>query len=390
MAAKLGSVSSLLMKRIQMVDLEGQTARIRPQLDEAIARVLDSSKYIGGEEVSLFAKELSEELDDAFVIPCANGTDALQIALMSLGIGPGDEVIVPTFTFISPVEVIALLGAKPILVDVYPDSFNIDCESVEGAITDRTKAIVAVHLFGQCADMGKLMSIAEKHNLPIVEDTAQSLTSIYCDEHGLSGKAGTIGAIGTTSFFPSKNLGCFGDGGAIITRSEELASECRTITNHGSKVRYNHSSVGINSRLDALQATILRVKLRELEDYNSKRREAALRYDNLLEGFDGVEIPHRNKRSSHVFHQYTVKLQGANNAQIQSELVAENIPTAIYYPTPIHLQPAYSSLGYSKGNFPISEKLSKTVLSLPMHTELSAAQQEHIVDRLKAAITKWT
>ena len=390
MAAKLGSVSSLLMKRIQMVDLEGQTARIRPQLDEAIARVLDSSKYIGGEEVSLFAKELSEELDDAFVIPCANGTDALQIALMSLGIGPGDEVIVPTFTFISPVEVIALLGAKPILVDVYPDSFNIDCESVEGAITDRTKAIVAVHLFGQCADMGKLMSIAEKHNLPIVEDTAQSLTSIYCDEHGLSGKAGTIGAIGTTSFFPSKNLGCFGDGGAIITRSEELASECRTITNHGSKVRYNHSSVGINSRLDALQATILRVKLRELEDYNSKRREAALRYDNLLEGFDGVEIPHRNKRSSHVFHQYTVKLQGANNAQIQNELATEDIPVAIYYPTPIHLQPAYLSLGYSEGNFQVSEKLSKIVLSLPMHTELSAAQQEHIVDRLKAAITKWT
>ncbi len=390
MAAKLGSVSSLLMKRIQMVDLEGQTARIRPQIDETIARVLDSSKYIGGEEVSSFAKELSEDLDDAFVIPCANGTDALQIALMSLGIGPGDDVIVPTFTFISPVEVITLLGANPVLVDVYPDSFNIDCEAVEEAITDRTKAIVSVHLFGQCANMGKLMSIAEKHNQPIVEDTAQSLTSIYCDEHGLSGKAGTIGTIGTTSFFPSKNLGCFGDGGAIITRSEELASEFRTITNHGSKVRYNHSSLGVNSRLDALQAAILRVKLRELEDYNKRRREAALRYDNLLEGCDGVEIPQRNKRSSHVFHQYTVKLQGANNAQIQSELAADDIPVAIYYPTPIHLQPAYSSLGYSEGNFPVSEKLSKTVLSLPMHTELSAAQQEHIVDRLKAAITKWT
>ncbi len=373
-----------------MVDLEGQTARIRPKIDEEIARVLDSSKYIGGEEVRLFAKELSEELDEAFVIPCANGTDALQIALMSLGIGPGDEVIVPTFTFISPVEVIVLLGAKPVFVDVYPDSFNIDCEAVEEAITDRTKVIVAVHLFGQCADMGKVMSIAEKHNIPIVEDTAQSLTSIYCDEHGLSGKAGTIGTIGTTSFFPSKNLGCFGDGGAVITRSEELASECRTITNHGSMVRYNHSSVGVNSRLDALQAVILRVKLRELEDYNKRRKEAALRYDNLLEGFDGVRMPQRHKRSSHVFHQYTVKLQGTNNTQIQRELAEEDIPVAIYYPTPIHLQPAYSSLGYSEGDFPVSEKLSKTVLSLPMHTELSAEQQEHIVDRLKAAITKWT
>ena len=374
-----------------MVDLEGQTARIRPQIDEAIARVLDSSRYIGGDEVSSFEEELGSELDGAFVTSCANGTDALQIALMALGVGAGDEVIVPTFTFISPVEVVAVLGAKPVLVDVYPDTFNIDCEAVEAAITDRTKAIIAVHLFGQCADMGKLCAIAKKHDLKLIEDTAQALTSIYCDEKGLSGKAGTLGHIGTTSFFPSKNLGCFGDGGALITHSHDLACECETITNHGSDIKYSHFEVGMNSRLDAIQAAILRVKLKNLKEYNAARREAAARYDTLLEGTTGLTIPHRHQSSSHVFHQYTIQIDPfyTDNETIQKELMKADIPTAIYYPTPIHLQDGYNWLDYREGDFPVSEKLSKTVLSLPMHTELSAEQQEYIAERLKAAIKKW-
>tara|TARA_Y100000589_G_scaffold332345_1_gene392140 strand:+ start:2755 stop:3933 length:1179 start_codon:yes stop_codon:yes gene_type:complete len=391
MVAKLGSVSSLLMKRIQMVDLEGQTASIRPQIDEAIARVLDSSRYIGGEEVMSFENELSTELDGAFVTSCANGTDALQIALMALGVETDDEIIVPAFTFISPVEVIALLGAKPVLVDVYPDTFNIDCEAVESAITDRTKAVIAVHLFGQCADMGKLCSIAKKHDIKLIEDTAQAISSIYCDEKNMSGKAGTIGDIGTTSFFPSKNLGCFGDGGAIITTSETLAQSCQTICNHGSEIRYSHSEVGVNSRLDSIQAAILRVKLKNLKDYNQARRQAAARYDSLLESIPGITVPHRNKRSSHVFHQYTIQIDPSitDNKSIKEELQLADIPSAIYYPAPIHEQKAYNLLDYKEGDFPVSEKLSKTVLSLPMHTELSAEQQEYIADRLKEAIKKW-
>ena len=374
-----------------MVDLEAQTARIRPEIDRAIARVLDSSKFIGGDEVNAFSKELGEQLDGAFVIPCANGTDALQIALMANGIGPGDEVIVPSFTFISPAEVIAVLGAQPVLVDVYPDTFNIDCEAVEAAITARTKAIIPVHLFGQCADMGKLMKIAKKHKLALIEDTAQSLMSIYCDAEGLSGKAGTFWSCGTTSFFPSKNLGCFGDGGAIITRSVDFASLLENIANHGSESKYDHECVGVNSRLDALQAAILRVKLKHLKEYNKARLEAANRYDELLKDVVGITIPFRDPRSSHVFHQYTIKIDPfyTSNKEIQAELKKSDVPTAIYYPTPIHLQKGYSWVDNRKGDFPVSEKLSQTVLSLPMHTELSAEQQEYIVERLIAAIKKW-
>jgi UDP-2-acetamido-2-deoxy-ribo-hexuluronate aminotransferase len=379
------------MKRIQMVDLEAQTARIRPEIDRAIARVLDSSKFIGGDEVNAFSEELGEQLDGAFVTTCANGTDALQIALMAMGVGPGDEVIVPTFTFISPVEVIALLGAKPVLVDVYPDTFNIDCEAVEAAITDRTKVVLPVHLFGQCADMGKLLKIVKKHDLHILEDTAQSLMSIYCDNEGLSGKAGTFWGCGTTSFFPSKNLGCFGDGGAIITHSLDFASLLETIANHGSDFKYEHECVGVNSRLDAVQAAILRVKLKHLKEYNKARLEAANRYDELLKNVVGVTIPFRDARSSHVFHQYTVTIDPfyTSNEKVQTELKLADIPTAIYYPTPIHLQKGYGWLDYRKGDFPVSEKLSQTVLSLPMHTELSAEQQEYIVERLKATLAKW-
>ena len=391
MIAKLGSVSSLLMKRIQMVDLEGQTAKIRAEIDAAIAGVIDSSRYIGGDVVHSFSEELKEMLDGTFVTTCGNGTDALQIALMALGIGPGDEVIVPTFTFISTVEVIAVLGATPVLVDVYPDTFNIDCEAVESAVTDRTKAVIAVHLFGQCAHMGKLISISKKHDIHLIEDAAQALMSIYCDENGISGKAGNIGTIGTTSFFPSKNLGCFGDGGAIICANHDLVSECETIANHGSDIKYHHYEVGMNSRLDAIQAAILKVKLKYLKEYNSARLQAACRYDELLKDAVGITIPHRDPRSSHIFHQYTIKIDPfyTDNVQIQKELQKSGIPTAIYYPTPIHLQPGYNWLDYREGDFPVSEKLSKTVLSLPMHTELSAEQQEFIAESLIAAIKKW-
>ena len=402
MLAKVGSVSSLSMERIQMVDLKGLTARIRPELDEAISRVVDSGIFIGGEEVYEFSNELADELNDGnlddemFVVPCANGTDALQIALMALGVGAGDEVITPTFTFISTVEVIALLGAKPVLVDVNPDTFNIDCAAVEAAITDLTKAIIPVHLFGQCADMGRLIEISDKHNIHLVEDTAQSLMSIYCDENGVSGKAGTFGVCGTTSFFPSKNLGCMGDGGAIFTRSGDLAKLLRSIATHGSLNKYSHEEIGVNSRLDAMQAAILRVKLKQLKQYNRARLEAANRYDELLKDVEWVDIPFRDPRSSHVFNQYTIKLNSkscSTNNEIQKLLKADGIPTGIYYPTPIHLQPAYICYGYAKGDFPVSEKLSQMVLSLPMHTELCEEQQEHIIKRLIAAIEKcnpWT
>ena len=402
MIAKVGSVSSLSMERIQMVDLKGLTARIRPELDEAISRVVDSGIFIGGEEVYEFSNELADELNDGnlddemFVVPCANGTDALQIALMALGVGAGDEVITPTFTFISTVEVIALLGAKPVLVDVNPDTFNIDCAAVEAAITDLTKAIIPVHLFGQCADMGRLIEISDKHNIHLVEDTAQSLMSIYCDENGVSGKAGTFGVCGTTSFFPSKNLGCMGDGGAIFTRSGDLAKLLRSIATHGSLNKYSHEEIGVNSRLDAMQAAILRVKLKQLKQYNRARLEAANRYDELLKDVEWVDIPFRDPRSSHVFNQYTIKLNSkscSTNNEIQKLLKADGIPTGIYYPTPIHLQPAYICYGYAKGDFPVSEKLSQMVLSLPMHTELCEEQQEHIIKRLIAAIEKcnqWT
>ena len=400
MLAKVGSVSSLSMERIQMVDLKGLTARIRPELDEAISRVVDSGIFIGGEEVEKFSEELGEVLGedqaDVFVVPCANGTDALQIALMALGVGAGDEVITPTFTFISTVEVISLLGAKPVLVDINPDTFNIDCEAAEAAITDLTKAIIPVHLFGQCADMGRLMEISKKHDIPLVEDTAQSLSSISCDENGVSGKAGTFGVCGTTSFFPSKNLGCMGDGGAIFTSSKDFASLLKTIATHGSQVKYEHNEIGVNSRLDAMQAAILRVKLEHLKNYNRARVEAANRYDDLLKDVEWVDIPVRDTRSTHVFNQYTIKLNSRSsciNKEIQMLLKVDGIPSGIYYPTPIHLQPAYLCYGYLEGDFPVSEKLSQMVLSLPMHTELCAEQQEHIIKRLIAAIEKcnqWT
>jgi dTDP-4-amino-4,6-dideoxygalactose transaminase len=381
------------MEDIKMVDLTGMMNRIRPELDSAINRVLNSERFIGGVEVEEFSNELKAALvnrekggEEAFIIPCANGTDALQIALMALGIGPGDEVIAPAFTFISTVEVIALLGAKPVLVDVHADTFNIDCLAVENAISKNTKAIVPVHLFGQCADMGGLMDISNKTGIPIVEDTAQSLLSTYCDDKGLSGRAGLFGAFGTTSFFPSKNLGCMGDGGALFTRDKKLAQIAKSIVNHGGSVRYQHDIVGMNSRLDSLQAAILRVKLPHLNTYISQRQKAASIYDELLKNVEEVEIPVRDDNSTHVFHQYTIQIADDIRDDIVRGLAEDRIPTGVYYPKGVHEQKAFEGLGYKTGEFPITEKLSKTVLSLPMHTELSSSQQNYIVERLVSRI----
>ena len=377
-----------------MVDLNGLMNRIRPELDVAIKRVLDSGRFIGGEEVEGFSKELKSALclhegktmeglsEDVFIVPCANGTDALQIALMALGIGPGDEVITPAFTFISTVEVIALLGAKAVLVDVQADTFNIDCREVEKAITEKTKAIIPVHLFGQCADMGALMAISNKTGVPIIEDTAQSLLTTYCDDQGMSGRAGLFGAFGTTSFFPSKNLGCIGDGGALFTRDKTLAQTAKSIANHGGSKRYQHDRVGLNSRLDALQAAVLRVKLPHLNSHISQRQNAAAIYDDLLKNVEGVVVPARDGKSSHVFNQYTIKLEDEIRDELAQGLAEDGVPTGVYYPKGIHEQKAFEGLGYKTGAFPITEKLSKTVLSLPMHTELSSAQQKYIVARL--------
>ena len=382
------------MEGIKMVDLNGLMNRIRPELDVAIKRVLDSGRFIGGEEVEGFSKELKSALclhegktmeglsEDVFIVPCANGTDALQIALMALGIGPGDEVITPAFTFISTVEVIALLGAKAVLVDVQADTFNIDCREVEKAITEKTKAIIPVHLFGQCADMGALMAISNKTGVPIIEDTAQSLLTTYCDDQGMSGRAGLFGAFGTTSFFPSKNLGCLGDGGALFTRDKKLAQTAKSIANHGGSKRYQHDRVGLNSRLDALQAAVLRVKLPHLNSHISQRQNAAATYDNLLQNVEGVVVPARDEKSSHVFNQYTIKLEDEIRDELARGLAEDGVPTGVYYPKGIHEQKAFEGLGYKTGAFPITEKLSKTVLSLPMHTELSSAQQKYIVARL--------
>jgi UDP-2-acetamido-2-deoxy-ribo-hexuluronate aminotransferase len=382
------------MEGIKMVDLNGLMNRIRPELDVAIKRVLDSGRFIGGEEVEGFSKELKSALclhegktmeglsDDVFIVPCANGTDALQIALMALGIGPGDEVITPAFTFISTVEVIALLGAKAVLVDVQADTFNIDCREVEKAITEKTKAIIPVHLFGQCADMGALMAISNKTGVPIIEDTAQSLLTTYCDDQGMSGRAGLFGAFGTTSFFPSKNLGCIGDGGALFTRDKKLAQTAKSIANHGGSKRYQHDRVGLNSRLDALQAAVLRVKLPHLNSHISQRQNAAAIYDDLLQHVEGVVVPARDEKSSHVFNQYTIKLEDEIRDELARGLAEDGVPTGVYYPKGIHEQKAFEGLGYKTGAFPITEKLSKTVLSLPMHTELSSAQQKYIVARL--------
>lgn len=366
------------MREIQMVDLKTQYDKIGAEVDEAIRSVLKSSAFIKGPEVKLFEEELQKYLGVQHVISCANGTDALQIAMMTLGLKPGDEVITTNFTFIATVEVVALLGLKPVLVEPGDGSFNISPEAIQKAITPKTKAIVPVHLFGQCSDMEEIMKIAAKHNLFVIEDAAQATGADYLFSNGSIKKAGTIGQIGTASFFPSKNLGCYGDGGALYTNDENLATRIRSISNHGMKVRYYHDDIGVNSRLDTIQAAILRIKLKNLNIYNNARRAAAGFYDEALSLCREIKIPERVNFSSHIFHQYTIKILNGKRQELKVYLESKKIPSMIYYPVPLHMQKAFSYLGYRNGDFPVTEKLCSEVISLPMHPDLDREQLEYI------------
>ena len=367
------------VKKIQMVDLIGQYEKIQPEIDKAILDVVRSSAYINGPEVKTFATELQTYLGVKHVIPCANGTDALQIAMMAMDLKPGDEVITADFTYAATAEVIGLLGLKPVLVDVYPDTFTINIEELKKAITPKTKAIVPVHLFGQCAEMDELMKLAKEHGFYIFEDVAQAIGADYTYPDGKKVKAGTIGHIGCTSFFPSKNLGCYGDGGAMFTNDDEIAKKLKMIANHGQSVQYYHDVIGVNSRLDSIQAAILRVKLRHLDEYASARQKVAAYYDKAFANQLKIQIPVRSKHSTHVFHQYTLVLKGADRNKLKEHLATKEIPAMIYYPVPLHMQKAYKDSRYKEGAFPVTENLCKSVISLPIHTEMNEETQSYIV-----------
>jgi len=366
------------MTKIQMVDLRSQYLKIKEEVDRGILDVIDSSAFIGGPVVKDFSTSLEKYLDVKHVIPCANGTDALQIALMALGLEHGDEVITANFTFAATVEVIALLGLKQVLVDVDIKSFNIDPEQVRKAITPKTKAIIPVHLFGQCAPMSEIMEIAEEFNLLVVEDTAQAIGADYIGNDGSKSKAGTIGDFGTTSFFPSKNLGCYGDGGALFTNNDDLAEKTRVIVNHGMKVRYYHDEIGVNSRLDSVQAAVLNAKLKYLDAYIQSRQKAGAFYDEKFKDSEFFEIPERMDYSNHVFHQYTVKTKGIDRFGLQKYLNEKDIPAMVYYPVPLHRQKAYERDNFNDDQYPVTMDLCERVISLPMHTELSEEQLNYI------------
>ena len=376
------------MKQLQMVDLKTQYQRIKPEIDAAIQGVIDSCQFVKGGEVKTFEAELAQYLGVKHVIGCGNGTDALQVALMALGLKPGDEVITTDFTFIATVEVIALLGLTPVLVDVDEQTFNIDIEAVKRAITPRTKAIVPVHLFGQCANMEPLLQLADKHGLYVVEDTAQGLGAEYRFSSGTVRKAGTMGTIGCTSFFPSKNLGCYGDGGALFTNDDELAEQIRSLTNHGMKVRYHHDMIGVNSRLDTIQAAILRVKLPHLDEYNRARLAAAKKYNAALSDIDGLETPVTAAFTTHIFHQYTLKVKNGQRDALKKHLDEQGIPNMVYYPIPLHRQKAFEPYVTENDSFPVSETICSEVLSLPMHTELDDEQIERITLAVRSFFEK--
>lgn len=365
-----------------MVDLKTQYLKIRQEIDSAINSVLDSTAFIKGPEIKLFEEELQQYLGVKHVISCGNGTDALQITMMSLGLKPGDEVITTDFTFIATLETVALLGLKPVIVDPDYGSFNITAGKIRSAITSKTRAIVPVHLFGQCADMESILNIAKEHNLYVIEDAAQATGADYFFSDGSSRKAGTIGIAGTTSFFPSKNLGCYGDGGAIYTNDDDLAAKLRSIANHGMKVRYHYNDIGINSRLDTIQAAILRVKLRHLNSFNAAREAAAGFYDRALSKCSGIVLPERKPYSSHIFHQYTIKVRNGKRDSLREYLNGKHIPSMVYYPGPLHLQEAYRYLGYGENDFQVTHTLCNEVLSLPMHTELEEDQLNYITGNI--------
>jgi dTDP-4-amino-4,6-dideoxygalactose transaminase len=371
------------MKKIQMVDLVSQYEKIKPSIDKAIQDVIQHAHFINGPAVTRFQTDLQEYLSVKHVIPCANGTDALQIAMMALGLKPGDEVITPSFTYIATTEVIALLGLTPVFVEVDPRTFCIDAEAIEAAITPKTKAIVPVHLYGQAANMNAVMEIAEKHHLFVIEDNAQSIGSDYHLSNGKKVKTGTIGDIGCTSFFPSKNLGCYGDGGALCTNNDDLARKIKMIANHGQQQKYVHEVIGCNSRLDSIQAAILEVKLRQLDNYVDARREVAERYDEAFASIPGVQIPFRANDSKHVFHQYTLVLEKVNRNSFQEHLSENEIPSMIYYPIPAHKQKMFAAFGSGNTDLPTTDWLTERVISLPIHTEMDEEQQDYIIETVK-------
>jgi len=375
------------MRKIQMVDLVSQYEKIQPEIDKAVLDVIRSSAYINGPEVKAFQADLESYLGVKHVVPCANGTDALQITMMALGFQPGDEVITASFTYVATAEVIALLKLKPVLVDVNPETFTLDPKAVEAAITARTVAIVPVHLFGQCADMDAIMEIAKRKKLFVIEDVAQAIGADYRSKDGTVKKAGTIGTAGCTSFFPSKNLGCYGDGGAIFTDDEALAKKIRMIANHGQSVLYYHDEVGVNSRLDSIQAAILRIKLRHLDEYAKARIRVADYYDRAFAGNAKVVTPKRNSQSDHVFHQYTLILKHADRNKLREFLAGKNIPAMIYYPVPLHLQKAYRDTRYREGDFPVTEMLCSSVISLPIHTEMQEETLKYITESVLEFLT---
>jgi dTDP-4-amino-4,6-dideoxygalactose transaminase len=370
--------------KIEMVDLKGQYIHIQQEVDEAVLSVIREAQFINGPQVGSFANELSEYLDGAQVIPCANGTDALQIAMMALDLNPGDEIIVPSFTYVATAEVIGLLQLKPVMVDVDPNSFNITADTIRTAITSKTKAIVPVHLFGQCADMEPILALAKEKGLFVIEDTAQAIGALYTFKDGTKKKAGTMGHIGCTSFFPSKNLGCYGDGGAMYTMDSNLAERLRMIANHGQVKKYVHKYIGVNSRLDTLQAAILRIKLGHLDNYSAARNAAASKYDQLLAGIAGLITPVRQTNSTHVFHQYTLKVTGRRRDELKKYLEQAGIPAMIYYPVPLNEQEAYQAIGRVVGNLDVTQELCSSVLSIPMHTELKDEQIKLITDTIIA------
>lgn len=353
-----------------MVDLKGQYLKIKTEVDKGIQNVIDTTTFINGPAVKEFQADFEKYLNVNHVIPCANGTDALQVAMMALGLKAGDEVITASFTYVATAEVIGLLGLIPVLVDVYPNTFDIDIEAIERNITPKTKAIVPVHLFGQCADMERIMILAKKHNLFVIEDVAQAIGADYTFKNGTVKKAGTIGNVGCTSFFPSKNLGCYGDGGAIYTNDTELAKKIQMIAHHGQSVQYVHDVLGVNSRLDTIQAVVLNAKLKHLDEYAAARNKVADFYDKAFAIHSKLKTPVRAKNSTHVFHQYTLQLINIDRTTLREQLAQNGIPAMIYYPIPLHMQKAYKSDRYKQGDFPVTEKLCDTVLSLPMHTEL--------------------
>ena len=368
------------MRPIQMVDLKSQHQKIESEIDEKIKEVINSTAFINGPAVKGFQQSLEKYLQIKHVIPCGNGTDALQIALMALDLQAGDEIITTPFTFIATAEVVALLGLKTVFVDVDFHTFNMDTAQLEKAITPKTKVIVPVHLFGQCCNMKEIMHIAEKHHLTVIEDACQAIGSEYTFDDGIVKKAGTIGHIGCTSFFPSKNLGCYGDGGAIFTSDDTLAHKMRAIANHGMAVRYYHEMTGVNSRLDSIQAAILNVKLQYLDEYNAARRQAANYYNQAFADHPKIITPAIFPHSTHVYHQYTLKLKDIDREQLIEKMKVAGIPVMVYYPVPLHLQKAFAGLGGKVGDFPIAEQLCQCVVSLPMHTELDEEQLQYITN----------